>query len=251
MQIDNPLSPPICLLFACISFLYSSVGHGGATGYLAVLSFFNLPAQQISTTALILNVMTASISLFFYWKAGCLRMGLTLPFIIASVPAAFLGSTFKLSENEYGLLLAIILFATAIKLIADTLKKDAATSELQAVKPIAAGFVGAVLGLVSGMVGIGGGVFLSPVILFLRWADAKQTAATAASFIVANSMAGLAGRFMGDGLMIGSLAPLLLFSLAGALAGSYFGAKKFSSNAIKRALAMVLLVAVSKLMLSR
>lgn len=244
------ISPAVYIAFSLISFLYSSVGHGGATGYLAVLSLLNLPPVEISTTALILNVMTASISLFFYARAGHLKMRLTMPFVIVSIPFAYLGATIPLSENAYDMLLAIVLFATAVRLFVDSIRAKADDAELRKLRLAPAGMVAAVLGLVSGMVGIGGGVFLSPVILLLRWAGAKETSATAACFIVANSLAGLAGRYFTDKLAVGSLAPFIAFAFVGAVAGSYLGARRYSSNVIRRALAAVLIVAVVKLIVS-
>lgn len=251
MTDTSPISTIIiCLAFLTISFLYSSVGHGGATGYLAVLSFTNRPAAEISTTALILNVITASISFSFYYRAGHFRWRLALPFIAASIPAALLGAMVPLREQTYGLILAFVLLATAGKLFADSFGKSDTTAGLKDLRPAVALVIGAFLGLVSGMVGIGGGVFLSPVLMFMRWADAKQTSAVAAIFIIANSVSGLIGRAAANKLTIGPLAPLLVSSLVGAILGSYMGARKFSANWIRRALSVVLLVAVAKLLVT-
>lgn len=236
------------LSFLVIAFLYAAVGHGGATGYLAVLSLTDRPPNEISTTALVLNVMTASLSLCFFARAKQLNFKLCLPLLIASVPAAFAGGMIPL-DRGYFLLLAIVLFLTALKLFYDTIRKPTDDSEIKEVKIPAALSIGAVLGLLSGMAGIGGGVFLSPVLLFLRWSTVKQTSAAAALFIVGNSMAGLIVRAVTGRLMFGSLVPFLIAAFIGGTLGAFLGSQKFSNPNLKRALALVLLVAVGKIIM--
>lgn len=236
------------IAFLVIAFLYAAVGHGGATGYLAVLTMTDRPPNEISTTALVLNVMTASLSLGFYARAKQLNFKLCLPLLIASVPAAFAGGMIALDKG-YFLLLAVVLFFTALKLFYDTIKPKEIDAELKELKIPAALAIGAALGLLSGMAGIGGGVFLSPVLLFLRWSTVKQTSAAAALFIVGNSIAGLIGRAVTGRLMFGSLLPFLIAAFIGGMAGAFLGSHKFSNPLLKRALAAVLLVAVGKLVI--
>jgi len=234
--------------FLVIAFLYSSVGHGGATGYLAILSFTNLPPNEISTTALVLNVLTASISLGFLIEAKQLKLRICLPLLLASIPAALIGGMISLNKG-YFLLLAAVLLLTAGKLLYDSFHKAQEDHETRPVKIPQAMGIGAGLGLLSGMAGIGGGVFLSPILLFLNWSTVKQTSATAAIFIVCNSLAGLVGRAITHRLAFGSIAPYLVVAFIGAIAGSFLGAKKFQNNFLRRLLAVVLLVAVTKLVM--
>ena len=234
--------------FLVIAFLYSSVGHGGATGYLAILSLTKLPPNEISTTALVLNVLTASVSLVFLIEAQQLRWKICMPLLAASIPAAFVGGMISLHKG-YFLLLAAVLLLTAGKLFYDSFHKSPEDSETNPVNIPQALGIGAALGMLSGMAGIGGGVFLSPVLLFLNWATVKQTSATAAIFIVCNSIAGLIGRAVTNRLEFGSIIPYLVAASIGAIAGSFLGAKKLKNNILRRALALVLLVAVSKLLM--
>lgn len=228
--------------------MYSCVGHGGASGYLAVLSFSSLPAETIASTSLLLNVLTAGISLFFYCRAKCWSGALSLPLTAGSVPAAFVASTIRLDEHLYFLLLAVALFISAIKLFGDSITMP--TDEEQFVKapsaPVLIG-TGAVLGAFSGLVGIGGGVFLSPLIILRRWADTKTTSAASALFIVVNSIAGISGRVLTGHFTTGDVMPLVAMALIGALVGSYLGATRFSKRHLRRILSLVLILAVVKL----
>ncbi len=228
--------------------LYSSVGHGGATGYLAILSLTKLPPNEISTTALILNVLTATISLIFLIEAKQFKLKVCVPLLATSMPAAFLGGMVALNKGYY-LLLAFVLLLTSVKLFYDSFHRAPEDHETKPVNIMQALGIGAGLGLLSGMAGIGGGVFLSPVILFLNWTTVKQTSATAALFIVCNSISGLLGRFVTARMEFGSIAPFLVAALIGAVVGSFLGARKLKNNILRRALAAVLLVAVCKLVM--
>jgi uncharacterized membrane protein YfcA len=244
-QVSNYALP----LFTLIAALYSSVGHGGATGYLALMSFFDMPPQVMSTTALVLNCLTAGISCFVYTRAGYLSAKLTLPFVLTSVPFALLGALIKLSEKQYSWLLATALSITAALLIFR--KKKPTEEERFVCSPpfFKAACVGALLGFVSGAIGIGGGVFLSPIIILMRWADTKTTSATAAVFIIANSVSGLVGRLMAGTLEFGNVLPFLASAFVGALAGSLWGAKLSTDSKLRMALAAVLFVAALKMFL--
>jgi uncharacterized membrane protein YfcA len=228
-----------------IALLYASVGFGGATGYLAVMSLFGINPQVMASTALVLNIIVASISFVTYFRAGHLRRELLLPFIITSIPAAFIGGSFKISEHIYSILLYAVLTFVAIRLLFFSKKQD----ESQVMRPIPfwlALVIGFVIGLLSGMVGIGGGIFLSPIILYAHWGNSKQAATVAAAFIVLNSISGLLGRlisgtFVFDGFSI-SLIP---FGVIGALAGSWLGAQRISNLNLRRALGVIMSFAVS------
>lgn len=238
--------------FLLIAALYSAVGHGGATGYLALMSFCNVTPQVMATTALTLNCITAGISCFMYSRAGYLSLKLTLPFVVTSVPCAFLGALVKVNEQQYGVLLALTLTVTALLLL---VKRRSTTEKFEkfVASPslLKAGLAGAMLGLLSGAVGIGGGVFLSPLIVLAGWADTKTTSATAAVFIIANSVSGLAGRAVSGTLEFGNVAPFLIAATIGALLGSYWGAHKSTSGRLKLPLAAVLLIAAVKVCLPK
>ncbi len=233
-------------LVSLVAALYSAVGHGGATGYLALMSFLDMPPTVMASSALTLNLLTAGISCYTYSKAGYFSARLCMPFILTSIPCAFVGALIKLSDEQYALLLSIVLTVTAISLIA---RKGSARDETKFVKTpsvLVAASVGACLGLVSGAVGIGGGVFLSPIVLLCNWADAKSTSAAASVFIIANSLSGLIGRTMSGNLAYGDLLPLLIFAFLGATVGSHWGARLSSSKTLRRVLAVVLLTAALK-----
>lgn len=236
------------LSFLVIALLYSSVGHGGATGYLAILSLTKLPPNQIATTALIMNVLTATVSLLFFIEAKQFKFKVCAPLLATSIPAAFIGGMISLHKG-YFLLLAAVLLLTAVKMFWDSFHEPPEDHQTNPINVPQALGIGAGLGLLSGMAGIGGGVFLSPVLLFLNWTTVKQTSATAAIFIVCNSVSGLIGRAASNRLEFGSIMPYVVASFIGAVAGSFLGAKKLKNNILRRALAAVLLVAVCKLLM--
>lgn len=234
----------LTLLMGAIACLYASVGHGGASGYLAVLAFFEMPRDEMVSTALILNVVVASASFGFYWKAGHFRWALTWPFLISSIPAALLGGLWPVQDKTYTILLAIALTIAALRMLWKF--NDASNSDMA--PPLKWALpAGALIGLASGMVGVGGGIFLSPLMLFCRWGTLRQISATAALFIVANAAAGLLGRYSRDAVVIGDLWPLLFAGLAGGLLGGYLGSQRIPPPQLRMVLAGVLLIAAFKL----
>ncbi len=242
--------PSLYLFIPLIAFFYSSVGFGGATGYLAVMSLFGVEPQVMASTALILNVMVAGTSFSTYFRAGHMRRDLLLPFITTSVPAAFIGGFFKLSDQMYLIVLYAVLTFVAIRLLFFSKKQD----EIGTHNPVPFWYgvmIGLVIGLLSGMVGIGGGIFLSPIILYAGWGNSKQAATVAAAFIVLNSISGLFGRLLGSTLTLNtfslSLVPLGVLS---ALAGSWYGARRFSNLNLRRVLGVAMSFAVSNFWLT-
>ncbi len=244
-MLDSLPSPPLAVLVTAVAFLYSSIGFGGATGYLAAMSQFGIAPNVMASTALVLNIVVAGVSFFNYTRAGHLRKRLLWPFLITSIPAAFIGGYFKIHDDLYYLLLyAVLTYVMFTMLFARDGKYDQ-TSDLRNFPLWLALASGAGLGLLSGMVGIGGGVFLSPLIILARWGTSKQAAATAAAFIVLNSVSGLLGRLLGGNLVLGTFGLFLLpLGILGALAGSYLGARRFSGVWTKRILGVVLLIAI-------
>jgi uncharacterized membrane protein YfcA len=238
--------PPLFIFVPLIALLYASVGFGGATGYLAVMSLFGIEPQVMASTALVLNVVVASISFITYFRAGHLRRDLLLPFIITSIPAAFIGGSFKIADHIYSILLYAVLTFVAIRLLFFSKHGDDENA-ISNTPPfwIAAG-IGFIIGLLSGIVGIGGGIFLSPIILYARWGNSKQAATVAAAFIILNSISGLLGRFIGGTFALDTFSiSLIPFGVIGALMGSWLGAQRISNLNLRRALGMVMSFAVS------
>lgn len=235
--------------------LYSSVGHAGASGYLAAGALLNFPSKLMAPTALSLNVLVASIGTYRFWKARLISWPLLLPFVVTSVPFAFLGGRWRLSEPIYQKILGVVLALAATNLILQTtvMRRAASSTSLRPPPIPVALFVGAGLGFLAGMTGVGGGIFLSPLLILARWADPKRTAAVSAPFILGNSIAGLTGQIAG-----GKFNPLydlrLVFilwaaaAIMGGLIGSYFGAKRLGNPALRVLLAAVLLIAGIKML---
>ena len=236
----------ISVLTFIVALIYSSVGHGGASGYLAVLSFFAISHETTAASALCLNVLVAGLSLFHYWKAGYFSWKLTWPFVLASVPFAFIGGFIKISPSLYDLLLGGALSFAALRLLfsIDQNGKAVGTGPSFGIAVLTGGLIG----LLSGVVGVGGGIFLSPVLILFCWADPKKTAATSAFFILVNSISGLAGRyFHGNIHLAAGWSLMVLAAFLGGALGSRLGARHFSSLWLRRTLAFVLFLAVFKL----
>ncbi|MBI2872156.1 MAG: sulfite exporter TauE/SafE family protein [Chloroflexi bacterium] len=246
---DLPQALLLSPLILVVAFLYSSVGHGGASGYLAVMSLLltTLAPRQMSTTALILNLLVAGLAGLAYWRAGHFRARLLLPFLIASIPTAFLGGRLHVPATTYGFVLAGALVFAAVRL---SLPSPASTGARRPVPLGLALLIGAAIGLLSGIVGVGGGIFLSPLLVLFRWADPKQTAASSAGFIWINSVSGLLGRLSAGTFATGPLAIMVAPAFLGGLLGSQLGARRFSGLTIRRTLAIVLVIAAGKLLLT-
>lgn len=233
------------LLVFLIAVLYSSAGFGGASGYLLAMKLFNIPASVMASTALVLNIFVSSISFTSYVRAGHFRMRLLLPFLITSIPAAFWGATFKLSEQTYAALLYVILTYLAVRMVFFPTLTEKPGWAAQPIPVALALFSGGMIGLLSGMLGIGGGIFLSPLIILMQWGNSKQAAASAGGFIAINSISGVIGRFTSGTFSFGEFGfPLLLVGLIGAFLGSQLGAVRFSGTSVRRTLGTILVIAV-------
>lgn len=233
---------------ALIALVYSLVGHGGASGYLALLALSTLLPRDVAITALLINLVVAGTSFVLYKLAHHFSWKLAWPFLVGSVPLAYLGSRLPIAGHVYYWLVGGVLLLSGIRLF--WVPPGTAPVKTPPIPgaPVRLG-AGAGIGLLSGMVGVGGGIFLSPVLLLARWATAKQTSAVSAIFIVANSLAGLAGRFQQGGMVQPGTLTLVAAGFAGALAGSYIGAFAIGQRALQRALAVVLVFAAMKLIL--
>jgi len=227
-----------------IAFLYSSVGHGGGTGYLALLALFGIAPVFMKSTALILNVFVSAIAFFSYYKAGFFKWKLILPFLITSIPFAYMGALVKVNPSVYKIILGVfLLIAVARMLFVPRSIREISTK----VPFLPALGIGAVLGLFSGMIGIGGGIILSPVLILFHWANVKESAAASALFIFLNSLSGLLGLATGGFSMEPRIAVWIIVGIAGGIAGSWLGSFRLKSDRLKYMLAAVLLVASIKL----
>ncbi len=239
-------NPILYLLIFIIAAIYSSAGFGGASGYLLAMSFFDLSSNVMSSTALVLNVFVSTISFANYFRAGHFRPKLLFPFLLTSIPAAFLGGTFKLSDQTYSILLYMVLTYLALRLTFFPVLSDKSDWSPRPVPLWAALVSGAVIGLLSGMIGIGGGIFLSPLIILASWGNSKQAAAASSAFIAMNSVSGLIGRMSSGTFALGTeQIPFVMIGIAGALLGSYLGAVNFSNTVVRRTLGLILVFVVS------
>lgn len=234
---------------ALSAFLYASVGHGGASAYLAALALMGYSAQKASLTALVLNIIVSAVSFTAYSRAGHFRWKLLTPFLIASIPAAFAGGLVKVSGSIFELLLGLSLMIAAARLAGLGAGHDA---EPRRPLPLPAALgAGGAIGLVSGMIGIGGGIFLSPLLLLCRWATTKEASAAAAAFIFLNSASGLVARLSrGEGSLLPETWTLVLAAVLGGSLGARAGAGGWSSVTLRRVLALVLVTAGGKLLFS-
>lgn len=232
------------LLFV-VAFLYSSVGHGGASGYLALMALFLISPDVMKPTALMLNLFVSLTSFIQFYRGKHFLWKIFLPLAIASVPMAFIGGMIKLDGEVYKRTLGVFLVFAACRFIffpntpVEKLKKSNFYLSL---------LIGGLIGFLSGLIGIGGGIILSPIILLLRWTDQKQTAAISALFIFVNSAAGLAGQFKHGIEFTNNMVWYVAIAFVGGLFGAYFGALRFKQNILKYVLAVVLLTASVKLL---
>lgn len=250
-----PRSPRILDLWLVLPFifvgalLYASVGHGGATVYLAVLTLAGYAVGALTTTILVLNIAAAAIGFAMFGFAGHLRWRILLPFVVTSVPLAYVGGLARFSGRAQEVILGLALLAGALRLLfVQSLPTIAAPREGARFYAIAL-VVGAILGFLAGATGIGGGIFLSPILLVFAWANVKEAGNVAAAFIVLNSLAGLAAKLPRQAIDGALLLPLLAVVVAGALLGSFAGARKLPPRALQVLLGVVLLAAALKSLL--
>jgi uncharacterized membrane protein YfcA len=236
------------LLAACMflgAVLYSSVGHAGASAYLALMALFGLPPAVMRPTALVLNILVASLTSLRYVRAGLFRWRALWPFLLGAAPFAFLGGSLQISGDVYRPLLGAVLWIAAARLLWP--REIKATAHPHDPPVLLAVAIGAGIGLLSGLTGTGGGIFLSPVLLFLGWSNPKVASGVAAVFILCNSAAGLSGN-LASVQDVPDCLPLFAASvLAGAVAGTTLGIR-FNNALVLKALGLVLIIAGFKLM---
>ncbi len=232
------------LIFAA-GLLYSSVGHAGASGYLAVMALFDLAPDVMKPTALMLNILVAFIAAMQFYRAGCFSWNIFWPFAISSIPFAFIGGALALPGSVYKQVIGLILLFAAYRLF-----KYRHSTTTDAVKPVPvpwAVLFGAGIGLLSGTVGVGGGIFLSPLLLFMGWARARQTAGVSAAFIFMNSIAGIAGHLTSVKFLPDAIYPWAFAAVVGGIIGSHLGSQRFVNATLYHLLAIILIIASVKL----
>ncbi len=233
----------LLVLIPLAAFLYSSVGHGGASSYIVLLTLYGFTPAEIRPAALLLNISVSAISFLLFRKASNFPKALFLSLIIFSIPATFIGSMFLLDAKIYQKVLGVLLLFPVLRMLNVFPVKGSKIIER---KLWMAPVLGLSIGFTSGLIGIGGGIILSPVLLILGWTDLKQTAAVSALFIFLNSIAGLIGSGLAGFSLPMYFGWLLPLTLLGGIAGGYIGANKFNVPALKIALVTVLIIASVK-----
>jgi hypothetical protein len=242
---------PLLLLFYVALFvlalLYASVGHGGASGYLALMALFAFAPAVMKPTALLLNLFVASVAFVQFYRGGFFQWRTFLPFALASIPFSFLGGLISLDPEVYKKILGLLLLIPVGRFL--FLKEETATT-LRSAPVVLSLIIGGIIGLLSGMIGIGGGIILSPILLLFRWTNQKETAAISALFILVNSVSGLAGQLTKGLAFSTDMFSYVLVAFAGGLCGAYLGSFRFPQATLKYVLSLVLTVAAVKLLLT-
>lgn len=242
MHAEEPL---LAALIFIVALLYSSVGHGGASGYLAAMALVGIAPAEMRPAALVLNILVAGIALFKFYRAGAFSWRLFWPFAISSIPFAYLGGSIILSGAVYKPLVGMVLIYAAWS----TFQAAHKNSETYSTRPpvVLLLLTGGVLGLLSGLTGVGGGIFLSPLMVYFRWVQMKIISGIAAAFILVNSIAGLLGVMSSATQFPSALPYWTCAALVGGLIGAEYGSKRLSNITIKKTLALVLLIAGAKM----
>jgi uncharacterized membrane protein YfcA len=247
--VDDPILIALAAGMLLASFVYASVGHGGASAYIAAMALAGLAPAEMRPIALTLNVLVSSLATWKFWRAGHFRWRLFWPFAAVSIPFAYLGGAITLPGQLYRVVVGLVLAYAGWQLW----RSFRAGEEMRAVRAPAIPFamaIGAVMGLLAGLTGVGGGIFLSPLVLLLGWAGTKQTSAIAAPFILVNSIAGLTAGFVaGTAALPPAIWVLAVVVLVGGWLGAEYGSQRFANPVVRRVLAVVLVVAGAKMVL--
>ncbi len=232
------------MLLFVVALLYASVGHGGASGYLALMAIFNLSMATMKPSALILNLFVSLTAFIQFYRKGHLKFSIFLPFALASVLLSFLGGLIDVDEGLYKKLLGAFLLLAVVRI----LFFDQIAIKRNKVPPyLISLFTGALIGFLSGLLGIGGGIILSPILLFFYGTDQKQTAAISALFIFVNSLAGLTGQVAKGVVLDPQIFWYVMVAFCGGLIGSFLGSSRLNQTTLKYILSLVLLLATYKL----
>ncbi|HXN76632.1 MAG TPA: sulfite exporter TauE/SafE family protein [Gemmatimonadaceae bacterium] len=235
----------VAILFFVGAALYASVGHGGASSYLAVMGLFSLSPSVMKPTALALNILVAAVATFKFYRAGLFSWRLFWPFAVVSIPAAFIGGATMLPARTYKILVGVVLLYAAVWMFRSSLRPLNKETHLP---PLWAALVtGAAIGFLSGLTGVGGGIFLSPLILYMGWAETRATSGVAAPFILVNSIAGLLGHFSSVAQLPPSVPIWGAAAVLGGWIGASYGSKRAPPPVLRQLLSLVLIVAGVKL----
>jgi len=240
----------LALLFLAVAALYSSVGHAGASGYIAAMALLGFAPEQLRPTALTLNLLVAGIGLVRFWRGGQVQWRNVLPFVLASAPAAFLAAQVQLPKESYSLLLGLILLVAAAGVFRHAARAENEDIEAtgRQVPWFPALLVGAVIGVLSGLTGTGGAIFLTPLLLFAHWMPTREASGTSVAFVWINSLTGLAGLLHATGTLPVALPLWLVVVAIGALIGTQLGLRWLPVRKLRQALGVVLLIAAGKLL---
>lgn len=235
------------ILLFIVAILYASVGHGGASGYLALMAVYGFAPEIMKPTALVLNLFVSLTSFILFYKGGHFKWNLFLPFALASIPLSFFGGTIALDAAIYKKILGALLLFPVLRffIYPNTKEQDLKIANLGL-----SILIGAIIGFLSGLIGIGGGILLSPILLLLGWTNQKQTAAISALFIFVNSIAGLGGQYSKGIQLEPQMLIFVAIAFLGGLIGAWLGSLKFNQQILKNTLAVVLLMASIKLIIS-
>lgn len=245
MQFELYLLIPLIFISAL---LYSSVGHGGASAYLASMALLGIAPETMRPAALVLNVAVASIALYKFYRVGAFSAQLFFPLAIAAMPMAFVGGLVTLPGHVYKPVIGLVLLYAAWVVFRRSSQAYHVNLKLPKTPVLLA--VGGVLGLLSGLTGVGGGIFLSPLLLFFRWAEVRVISGVSAAFILVNSLSGLAGVMTKSPTLPATLPYWVLAAVIGGYIGAEYGSKHLATPAIRKALAAVLLIAGAKMLLT-
>jgi len=232
------------VLLPLAGFLYASVGHGGASSYLMILALLGFAPEEIRPTALMMNIAVSFLAFLAFQKVSKFPLKLFLSLVVFSVPAAYLGGSILVDDDLYRRILGVLLLFPALRLLGffpSTVDKSRKAKWWM--PPV----IGAAIGFVSGLIGIGGGIILSPIILMAGWANIRETAALSALFIFFNSISGLSGALMQEVSIQPQLFYLIPFAVAGGALGAYYGSHRFDSHIVKNLLVVVIIAASIKL----
>jgi uncharacterized membrane protein YfcA len=242
---DSTTIAMIAILMGLAAVLYSTVGHGGASAYLAIMALFAVAPETMRPTALALNLIVAGLGSWRYWRAGQTNVKLLLIFAVTAVPAAFIGGGIKVAPEIYRPLVGVMLWLAALRLFWQP--SQLAKRDLRPVSAVIALPVGALLGLLAGLTGTGGGIFLSPLIILFGWEDARRTSGVVAGFILLNSIAGLAGNVASVRALPAELPYFAVAVVLGAIVGTWLGVGRLPKPRLLQGLGLVLAIAGAKL----
>lgn len=240
----------LVVLIFIAAMMYSSVGHAGASGYLAAMALVDVAPEVMRPAALVLNILVASIGALSFYRAGCFAWATFWPFALGSIPLAFIGGAIQLPAHVFRPLIGFVLLVAAVRMI---VRMGAREDDADQMRPPSAGMAvaaGATIGLLSGLTGTGGGIFLSPLMLVMRWAPMRRVAGVSVMFILANSIAGLAGNISSVRLLPPATIGWAAAAVTGGAIGAYLGSRKLAPQSLRIILAVVLLVAAGKLIFS-